>query len=1019
MGSILGHVDRFEGRYVTGWAICQPDFGPCEIEILSGNGLKVGSGKAYLPRTDLAALGQGRDNFAFRVPMNELSGPTFLRVMANKVELPGSPIRYEPGCFDGAIQISAGIVDGWVSECDRSASAPLITLVGAYGKVLGTIQSQIDPAADPLFSPAYFNGDLPASCFGHAEIEIQARVGTTVFAKTRAGTRLQGYLDTLTPEHCAGWLISTDAPNRRFEIAVFRDGQEIGRGKCRIAREDLRNMFPNAIDIGFDIAFDKPHRSQTELAQISLRLAGTDVELFEGPFTAGRKPAMLAASHAAAAAILSADLSPSERAILSAAFSGHNDRLRFGPDYSRMPIIRPPAKAVRRLGILIPIYKGTAVTKACIESVLRARTPETDRLVLLNDASPEPAMADMLAAFAGLPNVVLLTNDVNQGFVRTVNRGLAFLDEGDVLLLNSDTVLYPGVLGELWRVLHSAPDIASATAISNNATIFSYPHPSLATITLDDVTWADLAAHALLENAGRYVEVPTGHGFCMLVKREVLNVMGSLDEGYGRGYGEENDLCLRAANIGYRHVAAAGALVEHVESVSFGVDKAELLRTNLMRLEGKFPEYTPLIMAFEAVDPLRTARWPLDAMRLRRAVAGGTRFALVVQTWLGGGTVKAITDIEDAVGYNGAEALTLISREDKTLELNAPGLKLRAVFLPDEVEPLFGLLEAAAVELVVVHQLLGYEAAIVRRLASFAAGRHTVAYVHDFYAACPRVTLINPIGRFCGVAEPDICGRCVALGGAHEASALDKMAPAEHRALFADFFAACGHVVVPSDDTARHLRRAFPQVQPVVMPHLHLDGPPPPPRAGSFDNIALLGAIGPHKGSAVLLEIARLARLTHPELRFHVIGYTNIDTELLKLENVYITGKYKPEALAKLLDTSQVKLALFLHGWPETFSYTLTEAAMQGLIPLVPDIGAPADRVRASGIGAVFPFPAQPAEVLAAIDTLRSATMPAVTEEGFAWLAGTTTPENVAALWEPKITVPALKNHPTTLQMSG
>jgi hypothetical protein len=55
---------------------------------------------------------------------------------------------------------------------------------------------------------------------------------------------------------------------------------------------------------------------------------------------------------------------------------------------------------------------------------------------------------------------------------------------------------------------------------------------------------------------------------------------------------------------------------------------------------------------------------------------------------------------------------------------------------------------------------------------------------------------------------------------------------------------------------------------------------------------------------------------------------------------------------------------LFLHGWPETFSYTLSEAVAHGLIPLVPDIGAPAARVRAADFGVVFPFPIDPAGVL-------------------------------------------------------
>jgi hypothetical protein len=64
-------------------------------------------------------------------------------------------------------------------------------------------------------------------------------------------------------------------------------------------------------------------------------------------------------------------------------------------------------------------------------------------------------------------------------------------------------------------------------------------------------------------------------------------------------------------------------------------------------------------------------------------------------------------------------------------------------------------------------------------------------------------------------------------------------------------------------------------------------------------------------------------------------------------------------------------MALFLHGWPETFSYTLTEAVQAGFLPLVPDIGAPAERVKAAGFGVVFDFPVDAVQVLRLLDSLR------------------------------------------------
>jgi hypothetical protein len=75
---------------------------------------------------------------------------------------------------------------------------------------------------------------------------------------------------------------------------------------------------------------------------------------------------------------------------------------------------------------------------------------------------------------------------------------------------------------------------------------------------------------------------------------------------------------------------------------------------------------------------------------------------------------------------------------------------------------------------------------------------------------------------------------------------------------------------------------------------------------------------------------------------------------------------------------------------------------MQGLLPLVPDIGAPADRVRASGIGAVFPFPASPAEILTAIGDLQAAGPAPITQAAFARFTGVTAPADIARLLAPQ-----------------
>jgi glycosyltransferase involved in cell wall biosynthesis len=180
-------------------------------------------------------------------------------------------------------------------------------------------------------------------------------------------------------------------------------------------------------------------------------------------------------------------------------------------------------------------------------------------------------------------------------------------------------------------------------------------------------------------------------------------------------------------------------------------------------------------------------------------------------------------------------------------------------------------------------------------------------------------------------------------------------------------------VLTPSASAAGYLARIFPSVKWDVTPHPEPDEDvAAQAREGSDDEIIMLGAIGAHKGSHILLDIARRARLTHPRLQFRIIGYTNIDKQLKAVGNVTITGKYTAQELPGLLAAAKGRLALFLPAWPETYSYTLSELVRHGFIPLVPDIGAPAERVRAAKFGVVFPFPADPETVLRTIDEIAS-----------------------------------------------
>lgn len=257
--------------------------------------------------------------------------------------------------------------------------------------------------------------------------------------------------------------------------------------------------------------------------------------------------------------------------------------------------------------VVVPIHNAAAALTDCLAALLQ-HTPADVSILLLDDASTDPAIAPLLAQAAVDPRVRLLQQASNQGFVRTCNRAFA-ATQGDVLLLNSDAVVTPGWLPAMARAAHHRPDIASVTPWSNHAEICSVPGFCVANpVPANPTAWARAAQRAAAGQPG-YPELPTAIGFCMWVNRHALARIGDFDAAtFGRGYGEENDWCCRALGHGLRHVLCDDAYVVHLGGQSFGPLGEKPGGTALARLSARYPHYTAAVATFIQADPLEPLR---------------------------------------------------------------------------------------------------------------------------------------------------------------------------------------------------------------------------------------------------------------------------------------------------------------------------------------------------------------------------------------------------------------------------
>lgn len=210
-------------------------------------------------------------------------------------------------------------------------------------------------------------------------------------------------------------------------------------------------------------------------------------------------------------------------------------------------------------------------------------------------------------------------NASNRGFTWNVNQ--AFIAAGadePLCLLNSDTLVTDGWLDAMLECLADDASIGTITPFSNNATICSFPDFTRAW-PVPEHAERERIARALRQSPAAAIDLPTGVGFCMLIAAACRAKVGPFDvESFPRGYGEENDFCMRAAVAGFRNVLCPNAYVAHEGGVSFSEATQALMKAGAERLLAKHPSYDAEVAAWIAADPAQSRRAQVSAILAQR-----------------------------------------------------------------------------------------------------------------------------------------------------------------------------------------------------------------------------------------------------------------------------------------------------------------------------------------------------------------------------------------------------------------
>lgn len=459
--------------------------------------------------------------------------------------------------------------------------------------------------------------------------------------------------------------------------------------------------------------------------------------------------------------------------------------------------------------IIIPVYNALEDLKLCIESIQKHTDLSIDRVVVIDDKSPDPNVYPYMQSIAQ-PGIVVLQNEQNQGFSGTINRGLAFSDR-DVVLLNSDTIVTERWIEKITACAYSDPAIGTVTPFSNNATLCSIPEFCGENMTPYGLSIDEYARVIERCSMRKYPRITVAVGFCMFIKREVVDLVGLFDqETFQRGYGEENDFCWRTEQLGYHHVLCDDTYIYHSGTGSFLSDeKKALIAEHEAIIQDRFPKQNQRNSEYVRDNPHQYLRNNVD---IYAKLANGKKNILYVLHMDFradannniGGTQFHVKDL--AMNLRRENNIFVLARDGEMLRLTAYLEQEQLTFAfyigkrqdfqlfhSKEIEAVLRqVLIAFSIDLVHVHHVSGLSFDIFQVAKEL--GIPLALTMHDFYYVCPATTLLENGAAYCHGQGKD-CAGCLyqQLGYAKQISYLPVWREKCRQAL-----ALCDVLIVPS-----------------------------------------------------------------------------------------------------------------------------------------------------------------------------------------------------------------------------
>ncbi|WP_160244974.1 glycosyltransferase [Bacillus subtilis] len=214
-----------------------------------------------------------------------------------------------------------------------------------------------------------------------------------------------------------------------------------------------------------------------------------------------------------------------------------------------------------KTSIIVLTYNQLALTKQCLESIWKHTNNDCIEVIVIDNGSHD-GTRDYLKQ---ITSIKAIFNKMNEGFAKACNQGLEVASGDNILFLNNDTVVTNQWLEPMIKLLYQDDKIGMVGPVSNYVS-----GPQQVPVNYTNVEEIeDFSRLYCLQQRGRSKAVLRLVGFCLLVKKKVLDQVGGFDERFVGGSFEDDDLSLRVLQAGYQLKIALDSFVHHHGHATF------------------------------------------------------------------------------------------------------------------------------------------------------------------------------------------------------------------------------------------------------------------------------------------------------------------------------------------------------------------------------------------------------------------------------------------------------------------